>query len=90
MTLDFEAALRIFVSADVEFILVGGVSAVVQGVPVNTFDIDLVHARNPLNIDRLLKILNEIDAVFRAQPYRRLKPNESHLWGCAYRSWVTA
>ncbi|HEY3743249.1 MAG TPA: hypothetical protein VGL53_25560 [Bryobacteraceae bacterium] len=81
MTHDFEAALRIFARAGVDFILVGGLSAVARGVPVNTFDVDFVHARDTLNIGRLLPVLESIDAIFRIQPHRRLRPNESHLAG---------
>ncbi|WP_437646974.1 hypothetical protein [Sorangium sp. So ce362] len=38
----------------VDFIVVGGVAAVIHGAPVNTFDMDVVHARTPDNIERLL------------------------------------
>jgi len=81
MTYDFEAALRVFAEAKVEFILVGGVSAVARGAPIHTFDLDLVHARDPQNIDRLLPVLDSIEAIFRIQPHRRLRPNQSHLAG---------
>jgi hypothetical protein len=63
----------------VDFIVVGGVSAVLHGAPVTTFDLDVVHARNPENIVPLLSALEELDAVYRAQPERRLRPGESHL-----------
>jgi hypothetical protein len=59
--------------------IVGGVSAVLHGAPVTTFDLDVVHARNPENIARLLSALEELDAVYRAQPERQLRPDESHL-----------
>jgi hypothetical protein len=58
---------------------VGGVSAVLHGAPVTTFDLDVVHARNPENIARLMSALEELDGVYRAQPERQLHPGSSHL-----------
>src|SRR5437867_1914079 len=63
----------------IDFIVVGGVSAVISGVPMNTFDVDVVHSRVPENVQRLLAALEELDAVYRLQPERRLRPNESEL-----------
>ena len=61
----------------VDFIVVGGVAAVLEGVPVNTFDLDVVHSREPGNIDRLLVALESLDATYRMSP--ELKPAASHL-----------
>jgi hypothetical protein len=36
------------------FILVGGLAAVIQGAPVTTMDVDVVHSQSPENIARLL------------------------------------
>jgi predicted nucleotidyltransferase len=63
----------------VEFVLVGGLAAVLKGTPIHTFDVDIVYARDAANIGRLLRVLDIIEATFR-QPERRLKPKESHLW----------
>lgn len=52
-----------------------------HGAPVTTFDLDVVHARNSENIARLLSALEELEAVYRAQPERQLRPDESHLSG---------
>jgi len=41
----------------VKFIVVGGVSAVLQGAPFTTFDLDVVHSRDPENVERLLEAL---------------------------------
>jgi hypothetical protein len=71
--------LRALHDADVEFIVVGGVSAVLNGAPIYTYDIDVVHSRDAANIARLLPVLEALDAVFRMQPERRLRPNASHL-----------
>jgi hypothetical protein len=55
------------------------VSAVLHGAPVTTFDLDVVHARNRENVLRLMAALEELEAVYRSQPERRLRPDESHL-----------
>jgi hypothetical protein len=64
----------------VDFIGVGMVSAIVQGVPVTTIDLDIVHSRTPENVERLLRVLADLDAVARHEP-RRLRPDETHLLG---------
>jgi hypothetical protein len=56
-----------------------GVAAVLSGAPVNTFDVGVVHDRDPENIEKLLAALAELDAYYRLQPERRFRPNESHL-----------
>lgn len=80
---------RILSERSVQFIVVGGVAAVLNGAPVQTFDIDLVYAREAENIARLLQVLREIKAVFRVQPDRRLRPNKSHLAGRGHLNLLT-
>ena len=55
MLQDNEAALRSLCEHGVEFIVVGGLAAVLNGAPVNTFDVDIVFSRAPLNIARILE-----------------------------------
>jgi hypothetical protein len=38
----------------VEYFIVGALAAVLQGAPVVTFDVDIVHRRSPENVTRLL------------------------------------
>ena len=64
----------------VEAIVVGMVAAVLQGVPMMTWDLDIVHRRTPENVARLLRVLQDIQAIARRDP-RRLSPNETHLIG---------
>lgn len=73
------SALRRFRDSGVEFIVVGGLAAVLNGAPIQTYDIDLLYSREPENVARVLKLLEEIGAIFRFQPERRLRPDESHL-----------
>ncbi len=76
---NFQEVLRTLGKHGVEFVVVGGVAAVLQGAPISTFDLDVVHSRSADNISRLLRALKELEAFYRTQPQRRLKPNESHL-----------
>src|SRR5687767_2919687 len=78
------AALRDLRKRDIQFILVGGLAAILNGAPVDTFDIDLVFSQEPENVERLLKFLEDIDAIFRIQPERQLRPNQSHLAGSGH------
>lgn len=76
-------------SADVEFVVVGGLAAVLNGAPVNTYDVDIVHSRDGANIARLLPVLDELDAVYRIQPERRLRPTASHLASRGHQNLLT-
>jgi len=86
---DFLAALRLLTRHGVEFIVVGGVGAVLQGAPLTTFDLDVVHSTSAENVERLLAALDELDAVFRAQPERRLRPQSSHLASGGHQLLIT-
>ncbi len=76
----FADTLRLLAANEVDFIVVGMTAGVLQGAPVGTIDLDIVHRRTPANVARLLKVLGDLDAVARHDP-RRLRPQESHLVG---------
>ena len=76
---DFQAILRTLAGHGVEFIVVGGVCAVLHGAPVSTFDLDVVHSRDEENVVRLLKALDSLGAHYRTQPQKELKPGRTHL-----------
>jgi hypothetical protein len=78
-TPDFLEILRILLEHEVDFIVVGGVCAVLHGAPVATFDLDLVHSRSKDNLGRLISALEELDAYYREHGDQRLKPGLSHL-----------
>jgi hypothetical protein len=79
---DLPALLAILCDAGVEFIVVGGAAAVLQGVPVTTQDLDIVHRRTPENVARLLEVLLQIDATMRDDFARRgLRPTAEMLAG---------
>ena len=64
----FLRLIEALVRHEVRFIVVGGVAAVLQRVPVNTQDFDLVHDRATDNVTRLLAVLEELDARYRDDP----------------------
>ncbi len=68
-------------AAGVDFILVGGLAAVIQGAPVTTMDVDVVHSQSPDNIARLLSFLKSVDAVHRRLDDRLIEPKEHDLSG---------
>jgi len=71
--------------AEVEFIVVGGVAGVLQGSPVLTRDLDIVHRRTPENIRALMTVLKSVDGVFRPDPQnRRLRPTSEMLSGTGH------
>ncbi len=72
--------LRVLRAHEVDFIVVGGMAAVIGGAPIVTQDVDVLRANTPENVERLLAALEELDAVFRGDD-RRLRPNASHLTG---------
>jgi hypothetical protein len=72
----------------VEYVLVGGVAAVLHGAPVLTFDMDILPRRTPENVARLLQALESLDARFRGDP-RDLRPNASHLLGAGHALFKT-
>ena len=81
----FAEILRLLAVAEVEFVVVGMAAAILQGVPVTTLDVDVVHRRTTLNVQRLLRVLDGLDAVARHDT-RRLRPGEIAPHG----SWAPA
>lgn len=87
--LDFDAILRTLGAHRVEFIVVGGVCALLHGAPFATFDLDIVHSRNRENVARLLSALQDLEAYYRAQPDKRIRPSESHLSSAGHQLLMT-
>lgn len=80
----FKDALEVFARHRVDLIVVGGVAAVIGGAPLATFDLDVVHARNSANLDRLRSALDELDARYRDPAGRLLRPDASDLAGAGH------
>jgi predicted nucleotidyltransferase len=64
----FEALLSTLLDSGVEFILVGGVAAVVHGSARATFDVDIVYGRSPENLRRIVNALAPHDPYLRGAP----------------------
>ncbi len=60
--------LRRLSAAEVEFVVVGGVAAVLQGSAILTVDLDLCAPFGVENLARLLPVLVALDGRFRAHP----------------------
>lgn len=86
---DLSALLEGLMEAGVQFILVGGLAAVVQGAPVTTMHVDIVHSRSAENIDRLLRFLRSIDAFHRRPGDRVIEPSKSDLSGVGHTLFTT-
>ena len=76
---DLSAPLRCLREQDVQFIVVGGLAAVLNGAPIHTYDLDIVFSLEPDNIDRIMTTLQKLGAVYRIQPERRLRPTRDHV-----------
>lgn len=72
---DFKKALAVLVSNRVEFILIGGVAAVLHGAARATFDLDVVYRRTSENLQRLVAALEPHSPYLRGAP-----PGLPFLW----------
>jgi hypothetical protein len=89
-TTDLRRLLGTLARGGVEFVIVGGVAAVVQGAPIATFDVDIVPARDPANLARLAAVLEDLDAVYREHLPRRLAATAEQLAGPGRHLLMTA
>jgi hypothetical protein len=86
---DFLGILRELAANRVDFIIVGGVGAVIQGAPIATFDLDAVHSRAPENLERLASALTSLGSYYREHPPDRIKPEASYLAGPGHHLLMT-
>jgi len=86
---DYLAILRILRKHEVDFIVVGGVCAVLHGAPLMTFDLDVVHSREPENVARLVAALEELEATYRVPGHRTRRPGRSHLASAGHQLLLT-
>src|SRR5262249_34576174 len=64
----FELMIKHLAEAQVEFVVVGGASAVLQGAPIVTGDLDLCYHRTPENLTRLASALAPFNPRLRGIP----------------------
>jgi predicted nucleotidyltransferase len=65
MTPSFREILEVLNRHQVEYIVVGGVAAVIHGAPTTTFDLDALVRVNKANAERLVQALSELKTSFR-------------------------
>ncbi len=88
-SVDLGAILEGLIEAGVDFILVGGLAAVVQGAPVTTMDVDIVHNQSPENIAKLLAFLKSIGAFHRRPDDKLIEPQEGDISGMGHALFTT-
>jgi hypothetical protein len=76
---DLSALLEGLCAAGVDFIVVGGLAAVIQGVPVTTFDLDIVHRQTDEKIQKLYRFLISIHSNLRRPDDRIIEPTAEDL-----------
>ena len=64
---DFAAIPWTLARHGVDFVVVGGIAATLQGAPINTYDLYVVHSRIAENVTRRLGALTELEAIYRIQ-----------------------
>ena len=65
---DFEAVIRTFSEAGIDFVIVGGLAATIHGSARLTQDIDFVYSRSSANIERLVAALEPHAPYLRGAP----------------------
>ncbi len=86
---DLSAILESLINADIQFILVGGLAAVIQGAPVTTMDVDIVYCRSSENISKLFKCLKSMDAIYRRPDNNIIAPKKEDFSGMGHALFST-
>ena len=78
MNPSFREILELLNKHEVEYIVVGGVAAVIQGAPITTFDLDALVRISDDNASRLSLALDELDARYR-EHQSTIKPTKEDI-----------
>lgn len=81
---DLSAIIEGLIEADVKFILVGGLATVVQGAPITTMDVDIVHLQTPQNISKLFNFLKSVNAIYRRPDDKIIEPQKQDFSGMGH------
>jgi len=65
MNPSFREILELLNKHQVEYVVIGGVAAVIHGAPVTTFDLDALVRVSDENADRLVAAFSDLDARYR-------------------------
>ena len=68
MSADFQKLLHVLAAGNVDFIIVGGLAATIHGAARATYDVDVVYARTPDNLARLVASLAPLQPYLRGAP----------------------
>lgn len=79
MVANYLRLLETLADHGVDFIVVGGVAAVLEGAPITTLDLDVVHSGDAANLGRLERCLKAIGARYRDPAGRRMEPTPERL-----------
>lgn len=79
MSVRYFELLEALESHSVDFMIVGGVAAVLEGAPITTLDLDVLYDTRAENLDRLLAALLNLDARFRDPAGREIRPDLNRL-----------
>jgi hypothetical protein len=75
----FLGILRVLLRHEVDFFVVGGVAAQLEGAPILTLDLDVLYDKAPENVERLLAALRELKARYRDPAGRHIEPDTTKL-----------
>lgn len=75
----FLGLLRVLLRHGVDFFVVGGVAAQLEGAPILTLDLDVLYDKAPENLERLLAALQELKARYRDPAGRHIEPDLEKL-----------
>jgi predicted nucleotidyltransferase len=68
MSVDLAQIIPALVEAKIDFILIGGMAAILHGSARVTFDVDLLYGRSKTNLERLVKALQPFAPSLRGAP----------------------
>jgi predicted nucleotidyltransferase len=68
VTTDYAALLRVLAAGRVDFIIVGGLAATIHGAARATYDVDVLYARTPENLSRMVAALAPLRPYLRGAP----------------------
>jgi len=81
ISVDLSQILEGLLKGGIDFILVGGLAAVIQGAPLTTMDVDIIYDKSSENVAKLFAFLKSVDAVYRRLDDKVIKPKEKDLLG---------
>ena len=65
---DFSLILRTFAEAKIDFIVVGAIAVIAQGIILTTDDVDVVYSRARENLTRIVAALTPFEPYLRGAP----------------------